>query len=96
MSNAVNEIVENKRMILFSILSFVSESEMSDTPSQPVFVQPLLDTTLNEGQKLKLHAAINAHPEPEVKYLVLLSKNVSRFFFVFDKCRLFGIITIFH
>jgi len=40
---------------------------MSDTPCKPVFVQPLLDTTINEGQKLKLHAAINAHPEPEVK-----------------------------
>jgi hypothetical protein len=39
---------------------------MSDTPCKPVFVQPLLDITLNEGQKLKLHAAINAHPEPEV------------------------------
>ncbi|CAF0743307.1 unnamed protein product [Adineta steineri] len=42
------------------------ESEMSDTPCKPIFVQPLLDTTINEGQKLKLHAAINAHPEPEI------------------------------
>jgi hypothetical protein len=40
---------------------------MSDTPCKPVFVQPLLNTTINEGQKLKLHAAINALPEPEVK-----------------------------
>ncbi|CAF4314025.1 unnamed protein product, partial [Rotaria magnacalcarata] len=32
----------------------------------PVFVQPLRDTTITEGQKLKLHAAINAHPEPEI------------------------------
>lgn len=40
---------------------------MSDTPCKPVFVQPLLDVTITEGQKLKLHAAINAHPEPEVK-----------------------------
>jgi hypothetical protein len=39
---------------------------MSDTPCKPVFVQPLLDITIPEGQKLKLHAAINAHPEPEV------------------------------
>jgi hypothetical protein len=39
---------------------------MSDTPSKPVFVQLLRDTTINEGQKLKLHAAVNAHPEPEV------------------------------
>jgi len=39
---------------------------MSDTPCKPVFVQPLLDITINEGEKLKLHAAINAHPEPEV------------------------------
>ncbi|CAF1627883.1 unnamed protein product, partial [Adineta ricciae] len=42
------------------------ESEMSDTPCKPIFVQPLLDVTINEGQKLKLHAAINAHPEPEI------------------------------
>jgi hypothetical protein len=47
--------------------SFKRESEMSDTPCKPVFVQPLLDTTINEGDKLRLHAAINAHPEPEVK-----------------------------
>jgi hypothetical protein len=40
---------------------------MSDTPCKPVFVQPLLDVNINEGQKLKLHAAINAYPEPEVK-----------------------------
>jgi hypothetical protein len=39
---------------------------MSDTPSKPVFVQSLVDTTINEGDKLKLRAAINAHPEPEV------------------------------
>ncbi|CAF1127621.1 unnamed protein product [Adineta steineri] len=42
------------------------ESEMSDTPMKPVFVQPLRDTSINEGQQLKLHAAINAHPEPEI------------------------------
>jgi hypothetical protein len=40
---------------------------MSDTPCKPVIVQPLRDTKINEGEKLKLHAAINAHPEPEVK-----------------------------
>ena len=40
---------------------------MSDTPCKPVFVQPLRDITIHEGQKLKLHAAINAHPEPEVE-----------------------------
>jgi len=40
---------------------------MSDTPSKPNFVQSLRDTTINEGEKLKLNAAINAHPEPEVK-----------------------------
>ena len=39
---------------------------MSDTPSKPIFVQSLMDATLHEGDKLKLHAAINAHPEPEV------------------------------
>ncbi|CAF2574797.1 unnamed protein product [Rotaria sp. Silwood2] len=42
------------------------ESEMSDTPCKPVFVQPLLDITINDGEKLKLHAAINAYPEPEI------------------------------
>ncbi|CAF2499044.1 unnamed protein product [Rotaria sp. Silwood2] len=42
------------------------ESEMSDTPCKPIFVQPLRDITIHEGQKLKLHAAINAHPEPEI------------------------------
>jgi hypothetical protein len=45
---------------------------MSDTPCKPVFVQPLRDITINEGQKLKLHAAINAHPEPEVKQNIFL------------------------
>jgi len=50
------------------LLSYLPrESEMSDTPCKPVFVQPLLDVNINEGQKLKLHAAINAYPEPEVK-----------------------------
>jgi hypothetical protein len=44
---------------------------MSDTPCKPVFVQSLRDTTINEGQKLKLHAAINAHPEPEVEKKIL-------------------------
>ncbi|CAF4945620.1 unnamed protein product, partial [Rotaria magnacalcarata] len=38
---------------------------MFNTSCRPVFVQPLRDTTITEGQKLKLHAAINAHPEPE-------------------------------
>jgi hypothetical protein len=47
---------------------------MSDTPCKPVFVQPLLDLSINEGNKLKLHAAINAHPEPEViKIFIFLS-----------------------
>ena len=40
---------------------------MAETHCKPVFVQSLMDTTVNEGQKLKLHAAINAQPEPEVK-----------------------------
>jgi hypothetical protein len=44
---------------------------MSDTPCKPVFVQSLLDITIIEGQKLKLHAAINAQPEPEVKEILL-------------------------
>jgi len=55
---------------------------MSDTPCKPVFVQPLLNTTINEGQKLKLHAAINALPEPEVekKHLSLFLNNLNLFF----------------
>jgi len=53
---------------------------MSDTPCKPIFVQPLLDTTINEGQKLKLHAAINAHPEPEVKQNIFLSFSSNLFF----------------
>lgn len=64
---------------------------MSDTPCKPVFVQPLLDVTITEGQKLKLHAAINAHPEPEVKGKT--SKNAP---FPFFFTRLFGIETISH
>jgi hypothetical protein len=40
---------------------------MSDTPSKPVFVQSLFDVNINEGEKLKLHAAMNAYPEPEVR-----------------------------
>jgi len=70
---------KRKEIFYFHIFNyFSSESEMSDTPCKPVFVQPLLDITINEGQKLKLHAAINAHPEPEVKKLKttnLFSKN---------------------
>ena len=50
---------------------------MSDTPCKPLFVQPLLDTTINEGEKLKLHAAINAHPEPEV----ITKLNLALFFY---------------
>jgi hypothetical protein len=49
---------------------------MSDTPCKPVFVRLLVDTTINEGEKLRLHAAINAHPEPEVK------KYISFFYFI--------------
>lgn len=68
---------------------------MSDTPCKPVFVQPLLDAFITEGQKLKLHAAINAHPEPEVntKFEKISSfiYNISFFF-----RRLFGIEIIFH
>ena len=48
---------------------------MSDTPSKPVFVQPLVDTTINEGDKLKLRAAINAHPEPEVKRKSIICRS---------------------
>ncbi|CAF4872968.1 unnamed protein product, partial [Rotaria magnacalcarata] len=33
------------------------ELEMFNTSCRPVFVQPLRDTTITEGQKLKLHAA---------------------------------------
>lgn len=64
---------------------------MSDTPCKPVFVQPLLDVTISEGQKLKLHAAINAHPEPEVKTKV--SKTIPFSLFC---VRLFGIEIISH
>ena len=45
---------------------------MSDTPCKPVFVQPLRDVVVNEGQKLKITAAINAHPEPEVRKYILV------------------------
>ncbi|CAF4868326.1 unnamed protein product, partial [Rotaria magnacalcarata] len=38
----------------------------SETLCKPTIVQPLLDTNINEGEKLKLHAAINGHPEPEI------------------------------
>jgi hypothetical protein len=58
--------IKYKDSIIFSF-HFKSESELSDTPCKPVFVQSLLDITINEGEKLKLHAAINANPEPEVK-----------------------------
>lgn len=44
-----------------------SESEISDVLCKPVFVQTLFDTTINEGDRLRLRAAVNAHPEPEVK-----------------------------
>jgi hypothetical protein len=64
---------------------------MSDTPCKPVFVQPLLDTTINEGEKLKLHAAINAHPEPEVR-INLFFFSINLLFFR----RLFGIEIMFH
>ena len=40
-----------------------SDSDMSDTPCKPVIIQPLRDTSLVEGQKLKLHAAVRAHPD---------------------------------
>jgi hypothetical protein len=53
---------------------------MSDTPCKPVFAQPLRDTTMTEGQKLKLHAAVNAHPEPEVFYCLFDREKKNRFF----------------
>lgn len=40
---------------------------MSDVLCKPVFVQTLFDTSINDGDRLRLRAAINAHPEPEVK-----------------------------
>ena len=43
------------------------EADISDTLCKPVFVQTLLDVTTNEGDKLRLRAAVNAHPEPEVR-----------------------------
>ena len=49
---------------------------MSDTPSKPIIVQPLRDVNINEGETLKLHAAINAYPEPEViKRLAVLRRT---------------------
>jgi hypothetical protein len=72
-----NSFVEHRKLIEEKIIffqyfsHFSSESEMSDTPCKPVFVQPLLDLSINEGNKLKLHAAINAHPEPEVKNIFI-------------------------
>ena len=68
-----------------------SDSEMSDTPCKPVFVQPLLDTILVEGQKLKLHAAVRAHPEPEVSEIDAQSRVLHRAV----GFRSFGIVTIF-
>jgi hypothetical protein len=69
----------NTKILFF--FHFKSESELSDTPCKPVFVQSLLDITINEGEKLKLHAAINANPEPEVKnkifYLFFFKSNFS-------------------
>ncbi len=83
---------KRKEISYFHILNyFSSESEMSDTPCKPVFVQPLLDITINEGQKLKLHAAINAHPEPEVK-----KHSRKLIYFLKFFLRLFGIVIIFH
>ena len=52
---------------LYIFFSYRRESELSDTPHKPVFAQLLTDTTIIEGERLKLSAAINAHPEPEVK-----------------------------
>jgi hypothetical protein len=46
---------------------------MSDTPCKPIFVQSLVDATINEGETLKLRAALNAHPEPEVNQSIFLS-----------------------
>lgn len=56
----------NKNFIFFLKFFRCRESEMSDTTSKPIFIQPLLDTIINEGDKLKLHAAVKAYPEPEV------------------------------
>ena len=67
---------------------------MSDTVNKPVFVQTLVDTTINEGEKLKLRAAINAHPEPEVN-LYFAEKDRKNRVFPFLQ-RLFGIEIIFH
>jgi hypothetical protein len=53
--------------------SIQRESEMSDTPCKPIFVQSLVDATINEGETLKLRAALNAHPEPEVNQSIFLS-----------------------
>ncbi|CAF0886808.1 unnamed protein product [Rotaria sp. Silwood1] len=64
--NSFGEACSSTQLNVEEFFCRTPESEMSDTPCKPVFVQPLLDTTINEGEKLKLHAAINAHPEPEI------------------------------
>lgn len=68
---------------------------MSDTPCKPVILQPLRDVNINEGETLKLHAAINAHPEPEVKEILFSLKMRYQSIGFFD-FRLFGIEMIFH
>lgn len=52
---------------------------MSDTPCKPVILQPLRDVNINEGETLKLHAAINAHPEPEVNESVVFFPTKMRY-----------------
>ncbi|CAF3636008.1 unnamed protein product [Rotaria sordida] len=64
--NPLGEARSFAQLTVEEFFSRTPESEMSDTPCKPVFVQPLRDITINEGQKLRLHAAINAHPEPEI------------------------------
>ncbi|CAF3449488.1 unnamed protein product [Rotaria socialis] len=64
--NPLGEARSFTRLTVEEFFCRTPESEMSDTSCRPVFVQPLRDTTITEGQKLKLHAAINAHPEPEI------------------------------
>ncbi|CAF1249492.1 unnamed protein product [Adineta ricciae] len=64
--NSIGEAHSFTQLTVEDFFCRTPESELSDTPSKPVFVQSLRDTTINEGQKLKLNAAVNAHPEPEI------------------------------
>ncbi|CAF3985915.1 unnamed protein product, partial [Rotaria magnacalcarata] len=64
--NALGEARSFTQLSVEEFFCRTPESEMSETLCKPTIVQPLLDTNINEGEKLKLHAAINGHPEPEI------------------------------